>query len=146
MIKLNKLDWIVSTLSIGLLSTKHRLWNKDCAEKCFSPVLFFFFFLIYFYAMCFNAQCLSNSHVPIARARHDEINIRQSLTSTHKAAWRSSGNPRLICGAALKYSLQKWKFEASKKKINLPVPHPWEEAFGCFDWKTNLLCRVTSEF
>ena len=22
------------------VSTKHRLWNEDCAEKCFSPVFF----------------------------------------------------------------------------------------------------------
>ena len=71
---------------------------------CFS----FYYFI--FMQMCFNARCLSNSHVPIARARHDEINIRQSLTSTHKATLRGSGNPRLACGAALKYSLQKWKF------------------------------------
>ena len=98
-------DSIVSTLSIGLVITKHRLWNKDCAEKC----------IIIFMQMCFNARCLSNSHVPIARARHDEINIRQSLTSTHKAARWGSGNPRLTSGAALKYSLQKWKFEAKKK-------------------------------
>ena len=35
--------------------------------------------------------------------------------------------------AALKYSVQKWKFEAKNKKINFPVPHPWEETFSYFD-------------
>lgn len=98
---------------------------------------FFFSFLIYFYAMCFNARCLSNSHVPIARARHDEINIRQSLTSTHKAAWRSSGNPRLTCGAALKYSLQKWKFEA-RKKNQFACSSPLGRSFRLFWLKDKL--------